>query len=124
MRFTGTPIVDRSADAVRQLFWLDMPAWNATCAAHPWPYPYLTPNLDLTVQFHRFAPEVKWLLAEGSVPVVAEGLVGCVSRIWTEDGRLLATGTSKNICRPNPRYAEALELAKKNAEVGEEVADR
>ena len=111
MRLTGTPIADRAADAVRQLFWLDMPAWNATMAAHPRPPPFFTPNLDLTVQFHRFAPEVEWLLAEGSAPVATDGLVGCVSRVWTEDGRLLATGTSKNICRPNPGYAEELERA-------------
>jgi acyl-CoA thioesterase len=112
LRFTGTPIADRSADALRQLFWLDMPAWNAICSAHPWPYPFLTPNLDLTVQFHRFAPEADWMLAEGTVLLAGEGLVGCVSRVWTEDGRLLATGTSKNTCRPNPGYAEELERAR------------
>lgn len=119
MRFTGTPIADRTSDALRQLFWLDMPAWNATIAAHGWPFPYLTPTLDLTVQFHRFAPEEEWLLAEGSVPFAADGLVGCVSRLWTEDGRLLATGTSKGICRPNPSYAEDLERAKAEAQAGD-----
>jgi acyl-CoA thioesterase len=65
LRFTDTPIRDREADAVRQLFWLDFPGWNATISAHAWPFPYLTPNLDLTVQFHRFGPEQTWTLAEG-----------------------------------------------------------
>jgi len=116
MRFTGTLIADRAEDAIRQLFWLDLPAWNATAAAHGWPFPYLTPTLDLTVQFHRFAPEVEWLLAEGSVPFAADGIVGCVSRVWTEDGRLLATGTSKGICRPNPSYEQDLKRAKADAE--------
>ncbi len=112
LRFNASPIPDREADAVRQLFWLDFPGWNATIAAHGWPFPYLAPNLDLTVQFHRFAPEAEWMLADGYVPVAREGLVGCVSRIWTEDGRLLATGTSKHICRPNPQYAEDVARAR------------
>jgi acyl-CoA thioesterase len=112
LRFTDTEIADRSADALRQLFWLDFPGWNAATAAHPWPTEYLAPNLDLMVQFHRFAPEADWMLADGNVLVAADGLIGCVSRIWGEDGRLLATGTSKHLCRPNPGYAEQVAQAK------------
>ncbi len=112
LRFNDTPIPDRASDALRQLFWLDFPGWNATISAHAWPFPFLTPNLDLMVQFHRFAPEVEWMLADGNVLVAESGLVGCVSRLWAEDGRLLATGTSKHVCRPNPQYAEELERAR------------
>jgi acyl-CoA thioesterase len=112
LRFTDTEIPDREADAVRQLFWLDFPGWNATTAAHPWPFPFFTPNLDLTVQFHAFAPGSTWMLADGVVPLARDGLLGCTSRLWSEDGRLLATGTSKHICRPNPGYAEELARAK------------
>jgi acyl-CoA thioesterase len=112
LRFTDTPILDREADAVRQLFWLDFPGWNATIAAHAWPFPYLTPNLDLTVQFHAFAPRTEWILAEGVVPLARDGMVGCTSRLWTEDGRLLATGTSKHVCRPNPGYEQELARAR------------
>lgn len=111
LRFIDTPVEGRQADAVRQLFWLDFPGWNATIAAHGWPHRYLCPNLDLTVQFHRFAPEVDWQLADGDVLVAADGLVGCVSRLWTEDGRLLATATSKHVCRPNPQYEADLARA-------------
>jgi len=111
MRFTATAIEDRAADALRQVFWLDLPGWNAATSAHSWPFRYLAPNLDLTVQFHRFAPEVDWILCDGAVPLAAEGIVGCVARLWTEDGRLLATGTSKHICRPNPGYEPELERA-------------
>ena len=112
LRFTDTPIRDRADDALRQLFWLDFPGWNATIAAHPWPFRYVTPNLDLTVQFHRFAPEADWMLAEGYVPLATEGLLGCSSRLWSADGRLLASGSSKHVCRPNPRYEEDLARAK------------
>lgn len=112
LRFNETAFPDRAADALRQVFWLDFPGWNATIAAHPWPFEYLTPNLDLTVQFHAFAPATTWMLADGVVPLAQDGLVGCTSRLWSEDGRLLATGTSKHICRPNPNYAEELVRAR------------
>jgi acyl-CoA thioesterase len=112
LRFTDTEIPDRAADALRQLFWLDFPGWNATIAAHAWPFPYLTPNLDLTVQFHAFAPGSTWMLADGVVPLARDGMVGCTSRLWGEDGRLLATGTSKHLCRPNPGYEQELARAK------------
>ncbi len=112
LRFTETAIPDRQADALRQLFWLDFPGWNATISAHEWPFPFLAPNLDLTVQFHRFAPQETWILADGLALLAEDGLVGCVSRLWSEDGRLLATGTSKHISRPNPRYEEELQRAR------------
>lgn len=112
LRLVETPIESVEADAVRQLFWLDLPGWNATIAAHPWPFRFLAPNLDLMVQFHRFAPEASWILADGHVPLASDGLVGSVSRLWTEDGRLLATGASKHTCRPNPGYAEEVARAR------------
>jgi len=120
LRFTGTPIPDRAGDALRQLFWLDFPGWNATISAHPWPFRFLTPNLDLTVQFHRFVPETEWMLADGVVPLARDGLVGCVSRLWSESGELLATGTSKHVCRRNPRYEEECARAR---EMGVAVGD-
>ena len=112
LRFTDTAIPDRQADALRQLFWLDFPGWNATIAAHEWPFRFLAPNLDLTVQFHRFAPQENWMLADGVCLVAEDGLIGCVSRLWSEDGKLLATGTSKHMSRPNPQYQQELERAR------------
>jgi acyl-CoA thioesterase len=112
LRFTETPVPDRQADALRQLFWLDFPGWNATISAHPWPFRFLAPNLDLTVHFHRFAPDAEWTLADGFVPLARDGLVACVARLWGESGELLATGSSKHICRRNPRYTEELTRAR------------
>ena len=112
LRFTDTEVSTREADAVRQLFWLDYPGWNATIAAHSWPFEYIAPNLDLTVQFHQFAPESEWMLADGVAPVAGEGIVCAASRVWSEDGRLLASGTSSHIFRPNPNYAQDLARAR------------
>ena len=112
LRFTETPIPDRQADALRQLFWLDFPAWNAAISAHSWPFRYLAPNLDLTVQFHRFAPDREWILVDGFVPLARDGLIGGVARLWSETGELLATGSSKHVCRRNPRYEEEMARAR------------
>jgi acyl-CoA thioesterase len=112
LRFTHTEIRDRADDALRQLFWLDLPSWNSMLAAHAGPHPYFAPNLDLTVQFHGFAPGTHWMLADGEVPLAGDGLLGCAARLWSEDGRLLATGTSKHLCRPNPRYERDLAKAR------------
>lgn len=120
LRFVDTPIEDENADAVRQLFWLDMPGWNATIAAHPWPFRYFTPNLDLNIQFHSFAPEETWMLAHGTVPVAKDGVLGCVSRLFTADGRLLATGASKHVCRPNAGYEAELERARAQGDLSPE----
>lgn len=111
-RFQNTPIAGIQADALRLLFWIDLPGWNAVTSAHAWPFEYLAPNLDLTIQFHRFAPEEQWTLCDGYVPVASEGLLGSVNRLWAKDGRLLATGTSKHVCRPNPGYREEVERAR------------
>jgi acyl-CoA thioesterase II len=112
LRFNDTTVTDREADAVRQLFWMDYPGWNATISAHAWPFEFIAPNLDLTVQFHDFAPEADWMLADGVAPVARDGIVCTQARIWTEDGRLVASGSSSHVFRPNPGYDEELARAR------------
>lgn len=52
------------------------------------------------------------MLVEGVALLAEDGLVGCVARLWSEGGKLLATGTSKHMSRPNPRYEEELQRAR------------
>ena len=47
-----------------------------------------------------------------AVAAAQDGLLGCTSRLWSEDGRLLASGTSKHLCRPNPGYEQELARAR------------
>ncbi len=61
-------------------------------------------SLDLSVQFHQFAPDAEWTLCDGLCPVARDGLGGCTGRLWTTDGRLVASGASHLLCRPNPTY--------------------
>jgi acyl-CoA thioesterase II len=93
---------DPFVEAGRAVMWIDLVMWNAALPPHGYPPAYIAPNLDLTVQFHSGAPEAEWLLCDGHAPIATAGLVGGNGRVWSPDGRLLATGTSQLICRPNP----------------------
>lgn len=106
MRLLETPRpLDPVTEAGRLLLWLDMMMWNAADAPHPWPPPYLAPNLDLSVSFHELMPQEEWLLCDAHAPVAREGIIGCRGQLWTESGRLLASGSATLFCRPNPAAA-------------------
>ena len=104
LRLAGTaPSGDPFLDAARSLLWLDMMMWNAACRPHtPWPVSHLAPSLDVTAMFHGNGAGEEWLLCDSHAPVASENLVGCTGRVWTADGRLVASGTSMLFCRPNP----------------------
>lgn len=61
---------------------------------------YIAPSLDLTVWFHEPAGASDWLLVDGVADVAREGLIHGHSRIWTDDGRLVATGGSNLLHTP------------------------
>jgi acyl-CoA thioesterase len=103
------PEDDPVLGAARALLWLDLMMWNAACARHVWPRRFIAPNLDLTAQFHADAPDAEWLLCDSAAPSAGAGLVGCNGRVWAPDGRLVASGTSHLLCRPNPTFAEEQE---------------
>src|SRR5262245_56590048 len=95
---------DPFVDAARALLLIDTMTWPAASSAHP---PddatYIAPSLDVTAQFHRLIPESDWLLSDTVAPVAADGLIGTTSRVWSADGRLVASGTGHLLCRPDPR---------------------
>lgn len=95
---------DPFLDAGRSLLLLDTMTWPAAVKAHKEkdPFPYVAPSLDVSAQFHRLAPAEPWLLCEARAPLAADGLIGCASRVWARDGRLLASGSSQLFCRPVP----------------------
>ena len=103
MRLLDTPRpLDAVTEAGRMLLWLDMMMWNAADAPHPWPPPFLAPNLDLAASFHELMPGEEWLLCDAHAPVAREGIIGCRGHLWSESGRLLASGNATLICRRNP----------------------
>jgi acyl-CoA thioesterase len=118
MRLVATPPLgdDPFLDAGRSLLWIDCAMWNALIPPHPWPRAFVAPNLDLTAQFHQAGGDAEWLLCDGLAPYASEGLGGCTARLWTPDGRLVASGTSQLICRPNPTLEREREEARAFAE--------
>lgn len=93
---------DPLVDACRSLVLLDTMSWPAAVRAHPWPLPWMAPSLDLAVQFHRAAPQSEWLLVEAVAPVAEDGLIGFRANVWSDDGRLLGSGSGQLLCRPVP----------------------
>ena len=95
---------DPFVDAARALLLIDTMVWPAASRAYDANQSdYIAPSLDVTAQFHRLAPEAEWLLVDAVAPVATDGLIGGQSRIWSADGRLLASGTAHLLCRPAPK---------------------
>jgi acyl-CoA thioesterase II len=95
---------DPFVDAARAVVLLDTMSWPAATQAHASPTGYVAPSLDVSVQFHQPAGASEWLLCDTRAPLAHGGLIGSQAQIWSEDGRLIATGTSQLLCRPNPMY--------------------
>lgn len=56
---------------------------------------YIAPSLDLSVWFHDApGPESEWLLLDVRADTAKAGLIYGDARVWTQDGRLVATGGS------------------------------
>jgi acyl-CoA thioesterase II len=100
LRFEPTPCFeDPFVDAARPLILLDTFGWPAVFARYRGA-DYTAPSLDICVNFHRPAAGCEWLLIDHACPVADEGLLGVSGRVWSEDGRLLATGIAQLCCIP------------------------
>ncbi|MEZ5372491.1 MAG: thioesterase family protein [Microthrixaceae bacterium] len=94
---------DPWVDAIRSLILIDLDSWSATLAAQPPGVPYYAPTIDLTAQFVGDARGEPWLRAWAEAPVAAHGLVAHRGEVWTPSGRLVATGGSTLLSRPDTR---------------------
>ena len=91
---------DPWVDACRSLILIDVQSWPSASQPHAYLQPpFIAPSLDLYVAFHRPAPASGWLLADGSGPIAAEGLMGWNGRLWSEDHQLVASGAGQLLCR-------------------------
>ncbi len=82
-------------DYVRPLILIDTLIWPAHHRGLGPRPDYIAPSLDLTVWFHQPPGPTEWLLAEARADIAQEGLIHGRTRIWSEDGRLIATGGSQ-----------------------------
>lgn len=85
---------DAFLDFCRAVILLDTMIWPAFAGSLDAQADYIAPSLDLTVWFHEPAGAAEWLLVDAKADVAREGLIHGHSRIWTPDGRLVASGGS------------------------------
>jgi acyl-CoA thioesterase len=90
----GQTYSDPWVDACRYLIISDVSQFPTVATPFTPPLQFIAPTLDLTVEFHNFAPQEEWLLIEGTGSAAADGLIGAESRLWTRTGEVLATGQS------------------------------
>jgi len=93
---------DPWVDAGRSLLMIDTASWPAAVQPHP-ETEYVAPNIDVTTWFHRAEPDSEWLLMDHSCDVAEAGLMGTHARIWSANGRLLATGGARPLRRASDR---------------------
>ena len=105
MRYRPQPTFEDApyVDAARSVILLDTYQWPAATRAYrPGELGFQAPSLDLSVSFHELDPASEWLLVRATSPVARDGLVGGRAEIWSESGRLLASGGQQMLCRPMP----------------------
>jgi len=92
---------DPWVDAARSVILVDLPSWPSAHRPHAWKQPAFTaPTLDLNVAFHQSAAGEEWLLCDGEAPLSTGGLFGWTGRVWSTEGRLLASGGGQCLYRP------------------------
>lgn len=99
-RFLGYEPGDVWLDHARAVILLDTLIWPTHHRGRAEPPDYIAPSLDLTVWFHQPAAASEWLMVDGVADVARAGLIHGHSRIWTEDGRPVATGGSNLLVTP------------------------
>jgi acyl-CoA thioesterase II len=83
---------DPFLDASRALIGIDTHLWAAYNRGLSELPRHIAPSLDLTVWFHDAAPDSAWQLTEARADFARHALLGGSARIWSEDGRLVASG--------------------------------
>ena len=108
-RFRPTATFDDPlVDAARVVVVLDTMGWPAATNVHAWqwspegPPSWVAPSLDLYVRFHQAVPDSEHLFVRMEAPLAAGALITTEGRAWSQDGRLLASGSSQLLSTPVP----------------------
>lgn len=96
---------DPWVDACRSLVLVDVQSWPSAVRAHfgteELPR-FVAPSLDLYVAFNDPQPASAWLLTDGHGPLARDGLMAWTGRLWSDRGRLVASGGGQMLCRRVP----------------------
>jgi acyl-CoA thioesterase len=91
---------DSYLDAARAVILIDVyPFLAGLIVLSAAEFTHVAPTLSLSVSFHGLRPQSPWLLMRAESPYMGDGLLGGSSRIWSQDGHLLADGRSQMLCR-------------------------
>jgi len=93
---------DPVLEAARLVLLADLPSFPAATRAHPGAHTFVSPSLDLAVQFHRLGGLGEWLLVQGVSPIADRGLMAFRSEVWSADGRQAASGSGQLLLRALP----------------------
>jgi acyl-CoA thioesterase len=95
---------DPFVDAARVLILIDTFTWPSTYRAHPTTgaSPWIAPNLDLYVRFHRETAEHEWLYGLARADLAESGLIAAQGAVWSLERKLLASGSCQLFCSPRP----------------------
>jgi acyl-CoA thioesterase len=95
---------DPFVDAARAVILIDTFTWPATYRAHPSKdaSPWIAPNLDLYVRFHRDTVGHEWLYSLGRADLAEAGLIAAHGAVWSTDRKLLASGSTQLFCSRRP----------------------
>lgn len=94
MRFRDwSPTDDPFVDAMRAVMLIDIGVWPAHWHRLTQAADYMAPSLDIAVHFHGDAAAGDWLLSDADTDVSGNGTISGRVRIWSEDGRVIATGS-------------------------------
>jgi acyl-CoA thioesterase II len=101
VRFAPTDLSLPAVDAARSVILVDTYGFASIVSAIGGPeLHYAALTADLTVRFHQFLPATEWLLARARVRKGGHGIVAVDGCVWSEDGRLLASGTQSMLAVP------------------------
>ena len=97
------PENEPALNAGRMVVLLDAYGWPAAARAHSGDGRYIAPTLSLSINFHRPCAE-PWLLSEATSPIASGGYMQISSRLWAEQGGLVASAQGTLMCRPRPGF--------------------
>jgi len=92
---------DPYLNAARYALALDIIGWDAVKLPHPGDGRFYAPTLSLHADIHALSEE-PWFVAEAWVPVAGSGRFALTNRVWSADGRPLASAAGTSLCRPRP----------------------
>ncbi len=85
---------DRFVDAARPMMMLDTFGYLAARQKYP-ESDLFAPNLDTSAWFHEIDAQSDWLLIEHTNPVAHNGVMFVDGRVWSESGKLVASGSAQ-----------------------------